>query len=92
MTAFSTITVTLRPVDGVEEEKPDDEFSIVRIFESAWDRSTGALEGIVEVVIVLAIFGVLLRATGGTSLRRLPLHPEDDCPATCRSYDDSRAD
>ena len=56
MTAFSTITVTLRPVDAVEEEEPDDEFSIARIFESAWDRSTGALEGIAEVVIVLAIF------------------------------------
>lgn len=56
MTAFSTITVTLRPVDGVQEEEPDDEFSIARIFQSAWDRSSGALEGLAEVTIVLAIF------------------------------------
>jgi hypothetical protein len=56
MTAFSTITVTLRPVDGIQEEEPDDEFSIARIFQSAWDRSSGALEGLAEVAIVLAIF------------------------------------
>lgn len=55
MTSFSTITVNLRPSD-VEEEVPDDEFSIARIFESAWDRSTGALAGVAEAVVVVAIF------------------------------------
>ncbi len=56
MTAFSTITVTLRPVDAEEEEEPDDEFSIARIFESGWDRSTGALAGFAEALVVVAIF------------------------------------
>lgn len=56
MTAFSTITVTLRPVDAEEEEDPDDEFSIARIFESGWDRSTGALAGFAEALVVVAIF------------------------------------
>ena len=56
MTDFGTITVTVRPADAVEKEDPDDEFSIARIFESAWDRSTGALSGFAEALVVVVIF------------------------------------
>jgi hypothetical protein len=54
MTSFSTITITLRP-DGVEED-PEDGMAVTRIFTSAWDRSIGALAGVAEAVIVIAIF------------------------------------
>lgn len=54
MTSFSTITVTLRP-DNVEED-PDDGMAVTRIFDSAWERSIGALAGLAEAVIVIAIF------------------------------------
>lgn len=55
MTSFSTITVTLHPEDAPEEE-PDDGIGVAKVFDSAWDRSIGALAGIAEAVIVLAIF------------------------------------
>ncbi|CAN5537619.1 hypothetical protein BH24CHL1_BH24CHL1_07300 [soil metagenome] len=55
MTSFSTITVTLRP-DGETEDEPDGGMAVTRIFESAWERSIGALAGIAEAVIVIAIF------------------------------------
>jgi hypothetical protein len=59
LTAFSTITVSLRPADAVEEmEDPDDGFSLARIFQNAWDRSSGALAGLAETTIVVVIFGL----------------------------------
>jgi hypothetical protein len=61
LTAFSTITVSLRPADAVEEiEDPDDGFSLARIFQSAWDRSSGALAGLVETIAVVGIFGLFI--------------------------------
>ena len=55
MTSFSTVTVTLQPENGTQND-PDDGMAVTRIFESAWDRSIGALAGIAEAVIVIAIF------------------------------------
>lgn len=55
MTSFSTVTVTLEPENGTQND-PDDGMAVTRIFESAWDRSIGALAGIAEAVIVIAIF------------------------------------
>ncbi len=55
MTSFSTITVTLQP-EGGNESEPDEEWAIAKIFESAWDRSIGALAGIAEALVVIAIF------------------------------------
>lgn len=63
MTSYSTITVHLRPA-GAEEHDPDDEFSVLRIAESAWDRSTGALAGVAEALIVVVIFAVFFAPLG----------------------------
>lgn len=64
MTDFSTITVTLHPVDGEPEEDPDEGFALARLFQDAWDRSSGALAGLAETVIVLGIFIVFLAPLG----------------------------
>jgi hypothetical protein len=65
LTAFSTITVSLRPADAVEEiEDPDDGFSLARIFQNAWDRSSGALAGLAETTIVVMIFSLSVAPFG----------------------------
>ena len=78
MTAYSTITVTLRPAGGVEAD-PDDGFALTRIIQSAWDRSTGALAGIVEAIVVVLIFAAFFAPFAGLlyvivryARRRLP--------------------
>ena len=60
MTSFSTVTVTLQPENGTQNEPDDDGMAIAQIFESAWERSIGALAGIAEAVIVIAIFAAFL--------------------------------
>lgn len=55
MTSFSTITVTVQPPDG-QRSDPDDDTTIAQILDSAWDRSTGALAGAAEAVVVVSIF------------------------------------
>ena len=65
LTAFSTITLSLRPTDAVEEtEDPDDGFSLARIFQDAWDRSSGALARLAETIVVLGIFGLFITPFG----------------------------
>jgi hypothetical protein len=63
MTAFSTITVNLRPVQD-ENEDPGEGFALAGIFQSAWDRSTGALGGLAEALVVLGIFVLFFAPLG----------------------------
>lgn len=64
MTSFSTISVNLRPSDDSATPEPDDDNSLWGIIESAWDRSTGALAGVAEAIMVIAIFAAFFAPIG----------------------------
>ncbi len=64
MTSFSTISVNLRPADDSATPEPDDNKTFWGILESAWDRSTGALAGVAEAIIVITIFAAFFAPIG----------------------------
>lgn len=64
MTSFSTITVNLRPADDTATPEPDEDPTLWGIVENAWDRSTGALAGIAEAMLVIIIFAAFFAPVG----------------------------
>lgn len=65
MTSYSTISVNLRPAeDTVTPDPVEDDDSLWAIMERAWERATGALAGVAEAIIIIAIFAAFFAPIG----------------------------